>query len=90
MEGYLEYAEDEMKALEEKFAPNLSRDLQRMKERILPFLESEIVSRYYFQRGSIRQYLKSDKTYRAAVDLLRDKEAYRDVLTVKGDVSNKK
>lgn len=81
MEGYLEDAEDEMKTLEEKFAPNLRRDLQRMRQHIVPYLESEIVSRYYHQKGTIRQSLPKDKAYRSAVDILRSEEVYKAILT---------
>lgn len=81
MEGYLEDAEGEMKALEEKFAPNLQRDLQRMKIHIIPYLESEIVSRYYHQKGAIRHSVPGDKVYRCAVNILKDAETYNSILT---------
>lgn len=81
MEGYLDDAEGEMKALEEKFAPNLQRDLQRMKVHIIPYLESEIVSRYYHQKGAIRHSVPGDKVYRCAVNILRDAETYNSILT---------
>lgn len=83
MEGYLEGAEDEMKALEAKFAPDLGRDLKNMQKHIVPFLEGEIVSRYYHQKGTIRHALLEDKLYRRAVELLRDSEAYNKLLTPK-------
>ena len=83
MEGYLEGAEDEMKALEAKFAPDLGRDLKNMQKHIVPFLEGEIVSRYYHQKGTIRHALPEDKLYRRAVELLRDSEAYNKLLTPK-------
>ncbi len=83
MEGYLEDAEAEMKALELKFAPNLKRDLQRMKPLLLPYLENDIVLRYYHQRGSLRHALPKDKVYNEAVKLLRNAEAYRAILEAK-------
>lgn len=83
MEGYLEGAEDEMKALEAKFAPDLGRDLKNMQKHIVPFLEGEIVSRYYHQKGTIRHALPEDKLYRRAVELLCDSEAYNKLLTPK-------
>lgn len=81
MEGYLEDAETEMKALELKFAPNLKKDLERMKPLVLPYLESDIVLRYYHQKGTIRHALPNDKTYRSAIELLRNPEAYKAILT---------
>ena len=81
MEGYLEDAEAEMKALELKFAPNLKKDLERMKPLVLPYLESDIVLRYYHQKGTIRHALPNDKTYRSAIELLRNPDAYKAILT---------
>lgn len=83
MEGYLEDAEAEMKALELKFAPNLKKDLERMKPLVLPYLESDIVLRYYHQKGSIRHALPNDKAYLEAVSLLRNAEGYRAILEAK-------
>lgn len=80
MEGYLEDAEDEMKALEAKFAPDIHKDLQRMRKHIMPYLESEIIIRYYHQQGSIRHSIPKDKVYRSAVNLLRDTKAYHSIL----------
>lgn len=80
MEGYLEDAEDEMKALEAKFAPDIHKDLQRMRKHIMPYLESEIIIRYYHQQGSIRHSIPKDKVYRSAVNLLRDIKAYHSIL----------
>ena len=77
MEGYLEDAEAEMKALEAKFAPDIHKDLQRMRKHIMPYLESEIIIRYYHQQGSIRHAIPKDKVYRSAVNLLRDTNAYQ-------------
>lgn len=80
MEGYLEDAEDEMKALEAKFAPDIHKDLQRMRKHIMPYLESEIIIRYYHQKGSIHHSIPKDKVYRSAVKLLRDTKAYYSIL----------
>lgn len=83
MEGYLHDAEAEMKALEAKFAPDIHRDLERMRQNIIPYLESEIISRYYHQQGTIRHAIPKDKAYRSAVNLLRDTESYKAFLQEK-------
>lgn len=80
MEGYLEDAEVEMKALEAKFAPDIHKDLQRMRKHIIPYLESEIIIRYYHQQGSIRHAIPKDKVYRSAVNILQDTNAYQTIL----------
>lgn len=81
MEGYLQDAELEMKALEAKFAPNLARDLQNMRQHIVPILESEIISRYYHQQGVLRHVMHNDKLYRNAVELILSPERYHHILT---------
>ena len=81
MEGYLEDAEAEMKALEAKFAPNLQKDLERMKKSVIPYLENDIIIRYYHQKGTIRHALPNDKTYRSAIELLQNPDAYKAILT---------
>lgn len=83
MEGYLEEAEEEMKALEAKFAPDTAKDLERLKHRIVPFIESEIIGRYYQQKGIIRHTMPQDSVYRAAVELLRSPETYKAILSAK-------
>ncbi len=80
MEGYLEVAEEEMKALEAKFAPDIAKDLERLRHHIVPFIESEIIGRYYQQKGVIRHNIPSDKVYRRAVELLRNPEGYKAIL----------
>lgn len=80
MEGYLDEAEEEMKALEAKFAPDTAKDLARLRHRIVPFIESEIIGRYYLQKGVIRHTIPRDTVYRRAVDLLRNPDAYNAIL----------
>ncbi len=87
MEGYLEEAEAEMKALEAKFAPDTAKDLKRLRHHIIPYLENEIIGRYYMQRGVLRHTIPQDKAYRRAVDLLRHPEAYRAILKGAGQNS---
>ena len=72
IEGYLPEANSELKALREKLKPNLSRDLLRFKKEITNYLNNEIVTRYYYERGSIRQSLPEDKVVKEAIKLLKD------------------
>lgn len=80
MEGYLDEAEEEMKALEAKFAPDTAKDLERLRHQIIPFIESEIIGRYYLRQGVIRHTIPQDRVYRKAVELLRNPEAYNAIL----------
>ncbi len=74
LEGYLPEAKKEIEALKEKLKPNLKRDLQRLQKEIRKFLSSEIVTRYYYDEGTIRYALKSDKDVAAALELLQSND----------------
>ena len=56
----------------------LLRFFQR--ESIIPYVEDEIVGRYYYQRGRTQHLLLSDKVYERAVQLLNDLNAYYQIL----------
>ena len=80
MEGCLDEAKAEFDALEQKLKGNLETDLLRHREDVRPYIEDEIVSRYYYQRGRSEHLLRNDKVFDRAVELLNDEEAYRKIL----------
>jgi carboxyl-terminal processing protease len=72
-EGYDEETKAEFDALEAKLKTNdLSADLQRFRQHIQPYLETEIVSRYYFQRGALRHTLSYDKAITRTLELIKN------------------
>lgn len=72
-EGRLEVAEAEFNALAAKLKENdLRADLQRFRHFIKPYLEDEIVSRYYFQRGALQQQVSHDDGVRKAITSFRE------------------
>lgn len=79
-EGYTTDAAAEFAALEKKLSHDLDRDFEFFRKEISELLADEIVTRYYYQRGSIIQAIKSDSTILRARDLLNDSEKYRAVL----------
>jgi carboxyl-terminal processing protease len=81
-EGYLEDAKSEFEALEKKLQHNLDAELDRFAEEIKPFVASEIVKRYYFQRGVIIQQLKKDPDLDKALEVLGDSASYAAVFAV--------
>ena len=80
-EGFMEEDSTLFVALEEKLKPNLERDLERYRKDIKRLISSEIVKRYYFQRGEIKQNLKDDETLQKALEILKDKELYNKTLS---------
>lgn len=88
-EGYLEAAKAEFDALEAKFSNDLGADLMRFRKEIEPYICDEIVHRYYYQKGAVKQQLRGDSCVEKALDILSDPEAYRKILTIKETENNK-
>lgn len=70
------------KQLEEKFTPNLDRDLHKFSKEIKKLLSTEIMKRYYYERGSVIETLKDDKVLEKAIEVLSDKELYTQSLAL--------
>ena len=51
-----------------------------MRSDIRPYIEDEIVSQYYYQRGRAEHMLKFDKVYERAIELLRNTDEYNKIL----------
>lgn len=81
-EGCYEGAKPEFEALAAKMKGGVSADLEvpKNKEEIKSVLESDIVARYYFRRGVVRQQLKADKDLKTALEILTDTERYASLL----------
>lgn len=88
-EGYTTDAAAEFAALEKRLSHDIDRDFDIFKEDISELLANELVTRYYYQRGSIIQAIKSDSTILRARTLLADDEAYKKILAPV-EVKNKK
>ena len=78
-EGYYNDAEDEINSLTQKLSHNLDRDLDAFRKEIEEQLAAEIVKRYYYQKGEIKENLKYDPTVQKAEEILLDRNRY-DVL----------
>ena len=90
-EGYTTDAAAEFAALEKKLSHDIDRDFDIFKADICELLADELVTRYYYQRGSIIQAIKSDSTILRARTLLGDDEAYKQILApVKSQEKSKK
>lgn len=81
-EGYMKTAGDEFKALEAKLVPDLDRDLETFKEDIINHINSEIVKRYYYQKGEYIIALKKDLGLKKALEILNDQDLYKNILSV--------
>ena len=79
-EGYYEDAKEEFENLKRKLNHNVEKDLDFNKEQIKQMLTAEIVSDYYFQRGTIENSLRYDKQLKEAMRLLHAPEEYKKIL----------
>ena len=79
-EGYYEDAKAEFDALETKLKHDLDREMDRYKDDIKQLMAVEVVKRYYFQAGQIRETLKNDPDLRKAAEILANPEEYRRIL----------
>ncbi|GAA4000717.1 S41 family peptidase [Hymenobacter fastidiosus] len=71
---------NDLDAMRKKVSTNKSNDLMRFKPEIREMLEQEIVSRYYFQKGSIEASFDDDPNILAAITVLNDPARYTALL----------
>jgi len=80
-EGYLKGASAEFEALEKKLQHNLDYDLDFASKDIRTLISTELMKRYYYQKGAIIEQLKEDPDLKEAVALLTDQERYKAILS---------
>jgi carboxyl-terminal processing protease len=82
-EKYFEDIRAELASLKERVSHSKEQDLITFKEEIKDALKDEIVSRYYFQKGTIEASLDTDPELMKAVEILADPEHYARILSPK-------
>lgn len=84
VEGYMnDSVTEQFTVLEGLLKRPLKRDLDTHRTSITPYLEREIVERYYGQPGAIQSQLKTDPGLRQAEAVLNDPTKYRELLAPK-------
>lgn len=79
-EKYSEEIEKSIEALKGKIESDKKNDLIKFKEEIKDILLSEIVVRYYYQKGRIESLLQNDVEVEKAVNLLSNSQEYNKIL----------
>jgi carboxyl-terminal processing protease len=74
----------EVEALKNKMAKSKTNDLVAFKPEIKRLLESEIVQRYYFEKGRILQSFQYDEEIKKALEVFKNKQQYTAVLSGEG------
>ena len=80
-EGYLDNDSTWFKTMEEKLTPNLEHDFDRFKKEVKRMLETEIVKRYYYQKGELLVSLKDDEVLDKALEVLSNAQLYKQTLS---------
>ena len=80
-DNYYERLADEYKALKDKLNHNKKEDLNIHKEEIKYILETEIVTRYFYQKGKVEAALKNDPAVNEAITILKDNSTYTAILS---------
>lgn len=81
-EKYFNDIRPEYEALITKMVSNKKDDLIKYKNQIKRYLEEEITSRYYFQKGRIEFSLKNDDDLKESIRLLNDQNKIKIILTL--------
>ena len=81
-EGLDKEAKAEFDALKTKLAPDVDRNLELCKEDVSELLSLELIRRYYFQKGEIEYTFRTDKELKQALEILKDKKIYKQILNL--------
>lgn len=79
-EGHLKRAEGLIDSLKKALEPNLGKDLESLRPQVEEYLNSTIVTRYYYRRGALERALMTDKVVAKADEYLRNSESYAKIL----------
>jgi carboxyl-terminal processing protease len=79
-ERYYDLHKDLLTELQSEFNHTLDSDLLIFRNEISSLIEDEIISRYYYEEGSIAWSVKTDEQVLKTVDILNKKDDYKSIL----------
>jgi carboxyl-terminal processing protease len=79
-EKYYELHKELFSSLEKELNHTLDQDLLTFKNEVKDLLEDEIISRYFYEQGSIGWSVRTDEQILKAIDILGKKEYYNSIL----------
>jgi carboxyl-terminal processing protease len=79
-EKYIDAISTDIEILMKKVHSDKAIDLEKNREDISELLKSEILGRYYYEKGRIEGSLKSDPGVNKAIEILSNKEQYNNIL----------
>ncbi len=83
MDGFDESAKEQIEALKKKILPNIENDMKEYRNEIEDYLSSEIIKRYYHQKGEVEYLLRDDSDTKLARKILNNQKEYNGILSVK-------
>lgn len=82
-EKYLSSIEEDLQQMEKRFEAEKRDDLTKHRKEISEMLKSEILVRYYYEKGRIAGLLTQDPDVLKAIEILSDKTQYETLLSKK-------
>ncbi|NLJ44547.1 MAG: S41 family peptidase [Bacteroidales bacterium] len=79
-EKYYDLHKDLFTNLEKELNHTLDQDLVTFRAEITDLLEDEILSRYFYEEGSIEWSLKTDEQVKKAIEILNNRNNYNSIL----------
>ena len=79
-EKYFEENNQIFKKLDSIFSINVEKDLNKFREEIIYFIENEVVSRFYFQKGRIEASLNKDPYIFECNNIFKNDSLYNSIL----------
>ena len=79
-EGYLDLIQTSYDLIQKSVSADLERELVSIQQEISRWIESEIISRYYFQSGMSRHGFRFDLDMIKALDVLENEQEYKNIL----------
>lgn len=80
-EGYTDITKSEIEALEKKLHANLDHSLKHFSKNVKDMLATEIIKRYYGQKGEIIYNMREDIDLKESLKVLNDSNSYRKILS---------
>lgn len=81
LEGYTDITKSEIEALEKKLHANLDHSLKHFSKNVKDLLATEIIKRYYGQKGEIIYNMREDIDLKESLKVLNDSNIYRKILS---------
>ena len=79
-EKYYDDLKPQLDEIQARLTESKNTELTRHKDQIKKLLEREIVTRYYFEKGSVETGFKYDQEVKAAIDVLHNQPEYKKIL----------